>query len=104
MAIVNVSIQGRLHEIACADSQVMRVQELAAEVDRRAGDIVHQVGPVADARLLVMVALMLADEVAEARAESARMSDAAAGDAALAEGIERLAERLEGIAERLERA
>ncbi|MEW5727314.1 MAG: cell division protein ZapA [Pseudomonadota bacterium] len=108
MAFVNLTINGRVHEIACDDNDVERITELGREVDARAQTLLRQVGAVPDARLLVMVALMLADELAEAKADLGRVGDevsaAVDGDARLAEGIEALAARIEGIAERLERS
>ncbi|MGE5517081.1 MAG: cell division protein ZapA [Bacteroidota bacterium] len=108
MALVNLTINGRAYEIACDDSQVARVNELGREVDSRAQTLLKQIGNVPDARLLVMVGLMLADELADSRDQlrsaSGAVSAAAEGDASLAEGIEALAERIEGIADRLERA
>lgn len=108
MALVNLTINGRVHEVACDDGQVERVTELGREVDARAQSLLRQVGAVPDARLLVMVALMLADELAEARADLGRVGAEVAaamdGDSRLADGIEALAARIEGIAERLERA
>lgn len=108
MAVVNLTINGRLYEIACDDSQVSRVQELGREVDIRAEGLLKQIGNVPDARLLVMVGLMLADELAEAK-EQLRLAGhdiaaASEGDARLAAGIETLALRIEGIADRLERS
>jgi cell division protein ZapA len=104
VAVVNLTINGRLYEIACDDSQAARVAELGREVDDRAQTLLRQVGNVPDARLLVMVGLMLADELTEAKAELSRASAVLAGDTQLAEGIEALAARIEGIAERLERS
>jgi cell division protein ZapA len=108
VAVVNLTINGRVHEVSCEDSQVARVTELGREVDSRAQSLLRQIGNVPDARLLVMVGLMLADELAEVRdqlrATSGDVAAASKGDAELAEGIEALAARIEGIADRLERA
>lgn len=108
MAIINLTINGRVYEIACDDSQVQRIQELGRLVDERTQGLLRQLGATPDARLLVMVSLMLADELTEARAELARLNQdlnaAVAGDAAMAKGVESLAARIEGIAARLERA
>lgn len=108
MAVVNLTINGRVYEIACDDSQVARINELGREVDSRAQTLLKQIGNVPDARLLVMVGLMLADELSESREQlrcaSGDVAAAAQGDAALAQGIEALAERIESIADRLERA
>lgn len=125
-ATVTVTIVGRSYELACDEGQEHYLRNLAGEVDRRAGDLLRAVGQVGDARLLVMVALSLMDEVnehrdshaAELRAlaerpvilpepeiirEVVHVIDEAA-DAALAEGIDSLARHIEAIAERLERA
>lgn len=108
MAVVNLTINGRIHEIACDDSQVARVTELGNDVDDRAQSLLRQLGTVPDTRLMVMVALMLADELAEAKADLSRVGEevnaAIDGDGRLADGIEALAARIEGIAERLERS
>ena len=42
MALVNLSINGRLHEIACDDSQVARVHVLGQMVDGIAQDLLRQ--------------------------------------------------------------
>lgn len=108
MAVVTLTISGRVYEIACDDSQVSRVQELGREVDNRAQGLLKQIGNVPDARLLVMVGLTLADELAEAREQlrvaGGDLTAAAEGDSRLAAGIEALAQRIEGIADRLERS
>lgn len=108
MAVVNVTINGRVYDIACDDSQVGRVQELGREVDARAQHLLSSVGAVSDSRLLVMVALLLADELTEARDQLGKLGDevgaAAEGDARLAGVIDSLAKRIESIATRLERA
>lgn len=108
MAVVNVTINGRLYDIACDDSQVSRVQALGREVDGRAQHLLSTVGNVSDSRLLVMVGLLLADELSEARDQLSKLGDevaaAAEGDARLAKLIESLALRIEAIATRLERA
>ena len=108
MALVNLTINGRVYEIACDDSQVARVNELGREVDNRAQQLVKQIGNVPDARLLVMVGLMLADELSEnkeqLKAAGSDVAAAAQGDEQLAAGIEALAARIEGIADRLERS
>ncbi|MDA8230276.1 MAG: cell division protein ZapA [Magnetospirillum sp.] len=108
MALVTVSVAGRLYDIACDDAQASSVRELAAALDERAERLESQVGMQPEARFLVMLGLTLADELAEARAEIQRLAgDLAAvadGDARLAEGIARMAERIDAVAARLERS
>lgn len=107
MATVALSINDRIHEIACDESQVARIHVLGKMVDSIAHDLLAQLGTIPDTRLMVMVALSLADELAELREDlnhaNEELSMVAAGDEHLATGIETLAERIEAIAERLER-
>lgn len=107
MALVPLIINDRVHEIACDDSQVARVHVLGKLVDGIAQDLLRQLGNVPDIRLMVMVALSLADELAELResmdATSQDLAALADGDEHLADGIESLSARIEAIAERLER-
>ncbi|MBI3444262.1 MAG: cell division protein ZapA [Magnetospirillum sp.] len=108
MAVVNITINGRVYDIACDDTQVNRIQNLGREVDARAQHLLSTVGSVSDSRLLVMVGLLLADELGEARDELAKLGSevgaAADGDTRLAGLIDSLAQRIEAIATRLERA
>ena len=107
MAVVSLTISGRVYDVACDDNQIEQVRGLARDLDDRAQTLVGQVGAQPEGRLLVMVALMVADELAEAKQAlsraSAEVGAAADGDARLAQGIEQMADRIEAIAERLER-
>ena len=107
VAVVSLSVSGRVYDVACDDNQIEQVRGLARELDDRAQGLVGQLGAQPEGRLLVMVALMVADELAEAREtlrrHGAELSAVAAGDGRLADGIGQIAERIEAIAERLER-
>ena len=112
MAQVTVTINERKYQIACDDGQETHVTGLAQYIDKRAGELVASVGQVGDARLMVMVSLLIADELSDTYDKLEKLgagdsvkSDPAslqAGiDQAVGAEIELLAERLEGIAERL---
>lgn len=104
-ASVTVSVMGRSYEIACDPGQEERVRRLAGDIDKRATDLLKRVGAVGEGRLLFMVALLFADELADVRAALERERDGAApADSELAGGIAGLAARLDAIAERLESA
>jgi len=107
VAVVSLSISDRVYDVACDDNQIEQVRGLARDLDERAQGLVGQLGAQPEGRLLVMVALMVADELAEAkeslRRVGAEVTGAAEGDIRLAEGIDQIAERIEAIAERLER-
>ena len=106
MAQVEVTINGRDYRIACDDGQEEHLEGLAAYVDRRVSELVSAVGQVGEARLLVMVSLLIADELSETYASLENDGGAAATDAAdkLAAATEALAEKIETIAAKLEPA
>lgn len=71
MAQVNIRINGRTYEVNCENGQEQHVQRLANSLANAVGELVKQVGQVGDARLLVMAGLVMADEMAEQKAELA---------------------------------
>jgi len=111
MAQVTVSINNRNYTVACDDGQEAHLTRLGNYIDRRVGELVAAVGQIGDAKLLVMVSLLVADELSDAYAEQETLKSGGKGAAAaaateerLGHSLERLAERIEGIAERLEQA
>lgn len=108
MAQVTVSINGRKYTIACDDGQEAHLSRLGAYVDRRVGELVAAVGQIGDAKLLVMVSLLVADELSDAYSELETIKSgkgaaaAAAADDRLGESLTRIAGRIENIAQRLE--
>lgn len=65
MAEVNVSIHGKPYGISCDDGQEARVLEVGKYVDARARDISTAGAASNENHLLVLTALVLADEVKE---------------------------------------
>ena len=65
MSQVNVTINGRQFRMACEDGQEGHLQQLAKDLDDRIVALRGQFGEIGDARLTVMAALMVADELAE---------------------------------------
>ena len=79
MPQVSIQIANRCYELACGDGEQERVQQLAAYVDEKVGELRKQLPGAPEIKLLVFAALLLADESHEARglakaAESARAS------------------------------
>jgi cell division protein ZapA len=104
MPQVSISINGRSYPVACKEGEEQRIRELARNLDGRVADFAKQVGQAGEGRLLVLAALVLADELAEAN-EALRglRSQAPAPDGrAVAVGVNRLAARVEAVATRLE--
>lgn len=119
MAEVNISINGRVHEISCDNGQEGRVVDLAAYIDQRLQQIARSGAAYNDAHLMVLTALVLADELFETRdqlaaavsvaapAKGRKAADAAGAtgaedEKALAQLIEKLTRRIEGIAARVQ--
>ena len=107
MQQVSVTINGRAYPVACDEGDEERIQALARLIDGKVGNFARQVGQAGEARLLVLAALVLADELAEAKEalQHAPAGRAEAGDSkAIASGVERLAARVEAVAAKLESA
>lgn len=102
MATVTVEVNGRPYAVGCADGQEERVVALARQFDQHVRKVAGSVGHVGDLRLFLMAALLLADELHEARAAlaSAGQDAPAAADpeAGLAEVLNAVAARIEKIA------
>ena len=112
MGQVAVRVNGRRYQVACDDGQEEHLSELAVQLDQRVQNLLAAVGSgVGEQRLLVMAALLVLDELSEARAEVTRLCAAAPLDpepdrrgeeAALAATLDLMAARLEAVADRLE--
>lgn len=79
MAEVTISINGRDYRIGCEAGQERRVQEMARRLDRHARDL-SVTGAVPESRLMLLVALMIADEAQELR-EKLTLAEEEARDA-----------------------
>lgn len=111
MAEVNLSINGRNYGIACDDGQERRVRELGFFVDKKIKEIARAGAANNDAHLLVLTALMLADEIYELREENEELSeqvgdtqDTQQDEILMAKAIDNLAERINLIAGRIQSA
>ena len=71
MAEVEVTINGRAHTLACEDGQERHLTGLASKLDSHARGLAKQLGAVPESRLMLMTALMAADELADMEARLA---------------------------------
>lgn len=62
MAQVNIIIAGRPYALTCRDGEEERLQQLAAHLNRKAEELTGRLGQLAEPRLLLMTALLVADE------------------------------------------
>jgi len=102
MAQVTVTINDRRYNVACDDGQEAHLSRLGGYIDRRVGELVAAVGQIGDAKLLVMVSLLVADELSDAYAEMETLKSGGKGAAAAAEAEGRLGESLEKLSSRIE--
>jgi cell division protein ZapA len=105
MAQVSVTIDGRRYRVACNEGEEARLESLAGMIDDKIGELRASFGEIGDQRLVVMAALTIADNLAEARdeavAERKRSEAAQARAAAVASNLDALGSRLEALAARL---
>ena len=73
MSSVNITINGKQYRVACEPGQEQRLSQLAADFDERIASMRSRFGEVGDARLTVMAAMMLGDELFDAKAKIARL-------------------------------
>jgi cell division protein ZapA len=119
MPLVNVMVNGRAYTIACDEGEEDHLKDLATQVDAKAREVLVAVGQVGDARMMLMAALLIADEHQEMRgrlegstkAVSSSSEEkqtlhlrAEAAEGAAADALEAASKKLEDIAARLAHA
>jgi cell division protein ZapA len=131
MGQVVVKVNGRDFALSCPDGQEPRIRRLAQYVDAKVGEFIQALGQVGEARLLLLAALVIADELSDANealaqernrtrgaggprgapgaggpgGEAPRAEPPGERDGAIeaaASGIRNIAQRIESIAARLE--
>jgi len=63
---INVTINGRQYRMACEEGQEVRLLKLAESLETRIESLRGKVGEIGDARLTVMAALTVCDELLDA--------------------------------------
>ena len=101
MSNVTLSIGGRTFTVSCADGEEDHVAELGSLIDHKVAALGQTAGQ-NEVRMLLYAALVLADELKEARLTLASQAAATPETPDLAERLERIAINIENIAERLE--
>jgi cell division protein ZapA len=108
---VSVRINGYSYTVGCEDGQEHHLVAMAGEVENRIDSIKALGGQSGEARLLVLAALLMADELHDLRVEAESLRASATrparaprgdGEAAAARRMAKLAARAEQIAGELE--
>lgn len=71
MAQLTIEINGRPYLVGCEDGQESHLRELAKVFDVQVRQLTGQIGQLGETRLFLMSALMMADELADARSRLA---------------------------------
>jgi len=101
MSNVTLSIGGRSFTVACAAGEEDHVTGLGRMIDAKVSSMGELTGQ-SESRMLLFAALLLADEVHEARVRTRATPDAPAPLDGLAGHLDAIADRLENLAESLE--
>jgi cell division protein ZapA len=108
---INVTINGRQYRMACEEGQEIRLLKLAESLEQRIDTLRGKFGEIGDARLTVMAALTLCDELIDLNArmrsmeeELVRLRDVRTASADRAKATQAaVANALNAAAERIER-
>ena len=73
MAQINVEVNGRPYPVGCEDGQESHLLDLARMFDHQVRQVSQDMGQLGDTRLFLMGALLLADELADAKARLAAL-------------------------------
>ena len=104
MAQVTLRINGYAYTLGCKDGEERHLEAMGAEVSRRIEGVRIASGPSGEARMLVMAALLMADDIFELREklEAAQSAGTLKPDLKLGRKLSRMAKRAEEIAEGME--
>jgi len=115
---INVTINGRQYRMACEEGQEIRLLKLAESLEQRIETLRGKFGEIGDARLTVMAALTVCDELLDTNARLRAIEDeltslrnvrtsaadrAKATQAAVANALNAAAERIERTTQVLNR-
>ena len=106
MAQITVEVNGRPYAVGCEDGQEQHLQDLARMFDQQVRQVSQDMGQLGDTRLFLMGALLLADELADAKnrlavlqVEVAKMqNDRARIESRAVQALENAAKRIEKLA------
>lgn len=106
MAQLTIKINGYAYTVGCDDGQEQHLQQMAADVEARIDSIKALGGQSGESKLLVLAALLMADELHDQRTLlsnlKSEISRAPKAEAESRRRIARLADKAEDIAQTLE--
>ena len=104
MAQVTLQINGYGYILGCADGEEDHLCALAADLDRRIDEIKVATGPSGEARMLLMAALMISDELHDLRqqVDTGSPSSSPKTEPKIGRRLRGIAKRAESIADEME--
>ena len=103
-SVVTIRLNGNPYQIGCGAGEEAHVSKLGEEVESIMQSLVASVGQIGEARLLAMVALILADRAAGLTLDAPKDGEAAGTSAdqdTVVEALEMAAARISTLASRL---
>ena len=103
-SVVTIRLNGNPYQIGCGAGEEAHVSKLGEDVESIMQSLVESVGQIGEARLLAMVALILADRAASQTVDPQKNSETVAASEdqdAAAEALEMAAARITTLATRL---
>ena len=100
MAETIVTFNNKQYHLACRNGEEDRLRNLAEFVDAKADQLKSQMGAITDSRLLLMTAILLADELDDVKNGALDLDSPAIYEKTLAQAVkkvESLARTLEGV-------
>ena len=101
MATINILVGGRTYTLSCREGEEARLQKLAEHVNRKAEDLSSTLGQMSEPRMLLMSALLVADELFDQKERATRAAASSVDAGAAIGAINAAADRLEQMAARL---
>lgn len=111
MAQMTIRINGYAYVVGCDDGQEAHLTAMASEIEARVNSIKALGGQSGESRLLVLAALLMADELHDLKIEAEQLRNSRPGEApaprppgqaALRKRLAKLADRAEAIASQLD--
>jgi cell division protein ZapA len=77
MAQASITLNGRIYRLNCGEGEEERLRQLSQIVSAKLDSLVAEFGQVGEDRLLLMSALLIADEMLEAKTRADALEEAA---------------------------
>jgi cell division protein ZapA len=103
MGQVVVEIGGRSYPLSCRDGDEAHLTNLAAGIAEKAEGLSRSLGSMSEARLLLMSALMIADELHDVRSDKPASQSSPPADAVPDQRLLKLLARAERLVEQVQK-